>query len=248
MPTLGYSRAMETRVAPREGRWIAKPMPNRRIAYSVALGMCQALILIKLIYVIGTYDGRRPPGWIDWVQFFGIVAVFVVWIANELRIGRMTFADTRSMELPEGSSEYAAEVAVLVNGAEIGRDRGVVYFDEGTMGFVGRRTSFLLAAEDFVRPIGPTLSTWDEAWRALKLNAMGGKASLRVSPLVGQGRGYRRTLRRFMRAKAISTGPRQWPPLTPYRVPKGSEGAQLTEMSVSPTQRDKNPAEVVVRP
>ena len=89
----------------------------------------------------------------------------------------------------------------------------MVYFDRGCLGFVGTCSSFLLAAEDFRRQEKLGRRSVELPHRTLILQATGGKAKVRVRPLIGHGRAYSDRMRAFIGAGEPTTATRQWPPL-----------------------------------
>lgn len=125
--------------------------------------------------------------------------------------------DLEFSDRPEGVEEFAVEIVVNRRGRALGADRGVIWFDQGRLGFSGENTSFLLACDDLILPRKNVISWVDVPYQPLKLNVQGGKAEVVVRPLWGQGRGYRRSLIRFLKAAEPSVGERQWPPLQRYQ-------------------------------
>lgn len=126
--------------------------------------------------------------------------------------------DLALSERPAGLVEYPVEVVLQMNERKLGADRGVVYFENGRLGFVGSSFSFLLAAEDFVE-VPQSCFKLDSFPPGLTLKAAGGKAKVIVNPILGHGRDFRRALEGFFAENANPEGERQWPPLTQYVEP-----------------------------
>jgi hypothetical protein len=148
----------------------------------------------------------------------GLLVCMTVLPLRELWMRRRFRRDREFSDRPPGVEEFAVEIVVKRRGKALGADRGVVWFDQGRLGFSGERTSFLLAREDLILPEKNAISWVDVPYLPLLLNVQGGKAEVVVRPLWGQGRGYRRSLMRFLKAAEPVAGERQWPPLVPYSV------------------------------
>ncbi len=221
-------------VPPREGRWLTKPKKPRVTFWSVYMGAHFLFVPARVVLTIqGATLLARTVTYGHALFLFGGLAV---WGLNELRVRRRQRSDEALTERPQGLEEFPVEIIVRVNEQPLGMDRGVVYFDDGLMGFVGSSATFLLAAEDFERR--KALTDLDVPFRPLDL-ANGAKSDVRIKPLLGHGRAFRRRLRRFLRDGEPAQGPRQWPPLTAYRTPQDDEEAETTNpIEVAPAAQD----------
>ncbi len=153
-------------------------------------------------------------GFVVWATTFAVAFVFLP--LRELRMRTRSRRDRMFADHTPGAAEFAVEVVVRYAGKPRGADRGVVWFENGLLGFTGERTSFLLAYEDLQPPRRWTLTEIDRAFLPLRLRPGNGKLEVAVRPMWGQGWGYRRALRRFLREKAPTEEARQWPPLAEY--------------------------------
>ena len=203
-------------IAPREGKWTAKPLKTRVGYWTLHWGASMIYVVCAMGCIFSHPHMEHMPPWISELQSGATLLILIYYFASEVRARRLTRKDALSMDRPEGLDEYPVEMTITVNGGDFGSDRGVVYFDEGLLGFVGGRTSFLIATEDLVFTAGKVLNDLDAIYKPLTLKATGGKASVTIRPLLGFGRAYRRSLKRFLREKRITIGPRQLPPLTTH--------------------------------
>lgn len=203
---------------PREGRWQRRPR-KARIGLWSYYWYLQLPFTVARPFLEGSPDRKWLFHLLVWIQVWLIAAGAVVFLLNELRIRRHGNIDKALSERPAGLTEYPVEAIIFVNDKPLGLDRGVIYFEEGRVGFVGSSFSFLLAANDLVNPREKTLIQKDLVISRLTLRTHGGgTAFLQIKPLLGYGRAYRKSLKRFFKEDKDVPGERQWPPVTKYRA------------------------------
>ncbi|RYG25419.1 hypothetical protein EON82_07185 [bacterium] len=191
-----------------------------RVSYYTIHGVIVPIYTITAVGYIFTHpDLQRLPRWITFLHFWCVLVAIGYYFAREIRCRRRTERDLAHMERPEGVDEYPVEITVT-NNAVVGCDRGVIYFDGPHLGFVGGRSSFLIAFNDLELPAENLLTTAELPYRPLKVKASGGSATPTVRPLLGYQRAYRKRLTAFLKAEVPSEDERQWPPLTAYVEPK----------------------------
>ncbi len=203
---------------PREGRWQRRPQKARRGLWSY-YWLLQVPVTLARLFIDISPNWKWLTHVFIWVQLWFIAAGVVVYFLNEFRIRRRREIDKALSERPAGLTEYPVEAIIFVNHRPLGLDRGVIYFEEGRVGFVGSSFSFLLAANDLIDPKEKPLMQSNLLLSELELRSHGGgTAYVTIKPLLGYGRAYRKSMRRFFEEDKDAPGERQWPPITKYQA------------------------------
>lgn len=205
-------------LAPREGRWIAKPRRARWQPWPVEWWVPVWMTLIGLSSLGDVFHQR----WVRWILLGAMFAVaFGVALRNTWAL-RKGAADRFLVDGGFGD-QFPAEITIVVEGKRIGADRGVVWFADGLMGFSGSSASFVLAARNLAphyvkahRPPKGQPTSYD----VIVLRGAPRSALVSVAPLFGHIRAYRKRLEAFMAADEMPQGERHWPPLEPYEAQK----------------------------
>ena len=204
-------------VAPREGRWIARP--GKPYPFKQPLSVLYGLILFPIVFLPALLSASGQVAYAAIATYVVVVAVFatVTWLRmrNTLRLSE----DDRRLTDYAFGDQYVVTIEIYVGGRSIGTDRGVVWFSEGLMGFSGQATAFVLAARDVeYQPTG-RLATLDEPAipaGAIELVNAPRPTIIQFQPLgAGIADLYKR-LRKFERETAAAEAERVWPPFTPY--------------------------------
>lgn len=135
---------------PQKGRWYGKPdTGRRRLKWSTA----SVIASIPAFYGFGWFvmsDGK-DLGQIAFGTLFVGLSVVVNRLSRLVPAGSTAIAspeDLLLLEDPEDRDTCLVEITIFKEGREIGRDRGVAWFDSGRLMFNGHRTSFAIGGED----------------------------------------------------------------------------------------------------
>lgn len=198
-------------IPPSPGRWTrpAKPILAKRQA-ALALSGAAAFVVAGI--------ALREVAWVFPAAFFGNLGlVYTDSSTYDLRV--VTQADRHLLEDPEDPNVCLVALNVVRNGKSVGRDKGVVWFDDGLLLYNGHRTSFAIGGEDVL-----PRDQWELLPNALSdlcvpLRVPSGIAHVELAPLV-EGNGGSPSEMRFLKRlyafrlrPPLSRGPRQWPPL-----------------------------------
>ena len=174
-----------------------------------------------LVDTFGRDFGFLAPAWTGYSFGFGLVLwlfLTLYWRATEAIALRTQGADRAFSDAPPGLVEYAVEVVIEAEGGCVGKDRGIVWFEDGLLTFNGATCSFAFAAPDVYarEKIGDKDPYYGLPRGVLRLRALGRVATVRFLPLLGRRLGFEYALGRFLASVPTSERPRQWPPLVPY--------------------------------
>lgn len=210
---------MESRsLAPKEGRWIAKPRKPRWVVPMVLVTVFSSQMpnWINLL----SRPGRHSPVLLYLVALF-VAAALIILVAVLVRERLARRTRREDLALVDGSfgDQYPVDVTIVANGVRIGSDRGVAWFADGLMGFSGGASSFVLASWD----VAPR---WGTKGRTKSVGAMPEGAIVLVdapvpsyvvvSPSRTHWKSYRERLHAFEKESAGADAERFWPPLVPY--------------------------------
>lgn len=140
------------------------------------------------------------------------------------RSNRATADDEALLEDLGDRPLFLVQVHIVQNGWETGGDRGVVFFEEGAVCFVGHATSFRIGRQDAVRPRDfdeYVLRRGEHRWRRIPLKDSNRRIWLgfeclkrRNAPPGTTEQEFADALDAFF-AGSPAEGPRQYPPLEP---------------------------------
>ena len=202
------------------GRW-TKPPPSlkgrRRGAVVLGIGLSGYL-------VFGTVAGTH-----GWSSIFvaattqSLMYVGLLWLG----IGNSpNTEDFRLLEDPDDPDVCLVSLRIVSAGRTVGRDRGVVWFEDGRLLYSGHRTSFALGGEDiaprgerhaYAREFGSVLPDEAVPLRIDETKVVILKPLARKSDVGNrQEMRFLKALYAFKRNPPRSFGPRQWPPLEPW--------------------------------
>jgi len=206
-------------VAPREGRWIARPRkPQWLLPASVLM-----LVPTFINCLHSVFRANLANGWVTYLTALLIAIVLLVFAAIFVEDRFLSSREDRqgASAMPDGvvADEFTVEITIVANGRRLGSDRGIVWFAEGLMGFSGSATSFVLAdwAFELIRAQRrATMSEHAVPAGALLLIDAPVPAYILVRVLGRGTAAFTRRLRRFERESAAGNAERSWPPLTSY--------------------------------
>jgi len=139
------------------------------------------LVIATLIAVLGTYGWVGGPVYCQWLTV-GAIA-WIVWRhrwPSELPIR------LRSLESPQGPDERAVMVEIRQESVLLGWDVGILWFEKGGVGFVGRTVSFVVPRAIMHSSPGPALL--QSTFRAPQLTAKVFETTVGIVPLAPEMR------------------------------------------------------------
>lgn len=173
------------------------------------------VLLVGLAFVwLPTIDSNLVP-------LFFVVPLFATigFALASTRTLRASTWDNRLIESPEDSEVCLVQVSIMQGESRIGRDRGLVWFSEGRLHFVGHASSFVLGGQDIVptteRQCGPSVLFLRHPTEAVHLLLQPLKSRDAVDEMRRACFVYR--FEAFRRQGWPANGRRQWPPLHPWR-------------------------------
>ena len=203
--------------SPHESRWIAKPSkPRWGVAQLAFSGL--AIYLSMRVMDVGI-DGKNDTLALIGLSVFVVLVTIIATAKVSEFVARHGKPSGTAVADAAFGDQFPVEIHLLVEGKQMGRDRGVLWFGDGLMGFSGHAFSFVLAAID----IAPQ---WEKLMRkntkksypqdAIVLRDAPRDAYFVVTPLAGRTKDYRKRLYEFKKANAVPAGERHWPPLHRY--------------------------------
>jgi hypothetical protein len=193
--------------------------PPALLQVSVALG----ILVISTLMVLGFLSGglRSLVGiasaCVGTVALVGLLIAFI-WIREERR-WQMEW-DDRLLEDAEDETVCIAELTILQDGAETGRDRGAVWFANGGLYFAGRRCSFAVGGQDLAEPDIAIDETEPETVNHVQLRHPSRTVVLQFKPLDHETEvrtrakyGFFANMAKFNGSRPVSQDERQYPPL-----------------------------------
>lgn len=204
---------------PAPGRWSRPPLKvDRERPQKVVFLSCMALMPVCLL--------AHRTDLLFSLPFVAFAALMV--LSSHRGNDRVpTTADLYLLENPDDSEVCLVEVTLRYDGLSSAWDRGVAWFEDGRLLFVGHRTSFALGGQDVV----PTRD-WPEftsernhgllQFNAVPLRIPNSHHSVAFIPLERKGTigemqraCFEHRLAHFRKDPRPSSGPRQWPPFAP---------------------------------
>lgn len=168
----------------------------------------------------------------SWTLFAGVYLLAMLALGYPiLRDRRARRMRAKDFALVDGGfgDQFPVEVTVVAAGKRLGTDRGVLWFDDGLMGFSGAALSFVLASCDVVvKRQGQKTSRQGKGYPdgAVALVRSPREAYVVVHALGRQAKECQARLRRFAWEPVNREAERHWPPLIAY------EEAQRTERMI----------------
>jgi hypothetical protein len=209
--------------SPLEGRWIAKPSKPRWGVAKLAFSGLAIYISMRVMDV--GIDAKDDTMALIGLSVFVILVTIIATAKVSEFVARHGKPSGTAVADATFGDQFAVEIHLLVHGKQLGRDRGVLWFGDGLMGFSGHALSFVLAAAD----IAPQ---WEKLLRkntkkslpadAVVLRNAPKDAYFVVTPLAGRTKAYRKRLYEFKKENAEPAGERHWPPLHRYLVDESS--------------------------
>ena len=201
--------------APLQGKW-TKPAPKRR-----GISMLDGLLFFLLVGLVAAALATRS--FLPLV--FGISPALCIGSLRGFNLNASclaTSADRMLLENPDDLDVCLVGIAILCDGVEVGKDRGVAWFEDGKLLYNGHRTSFAIGGEDILPhewPHGPFAVPQELPDLVILLRTPGSRTSVEFTPIPNistpQEMRFLKRLYEFRRRPPRSRGPRQWPPFEP---------------------------------